>query len=73
MLQGSLLDLDDRLTFAPLSGVRRTALAHGAWVDHLPGWASGTTDLFEELLGGIDWRADKRTIMTIWTHVWSRF
>ncbi len=62
MLQGSLLDLDDRLAFGALDGLRRTTLAHGAWVDHLPGWATGTTALFEELLGGVDWRADKRTM-----------
>ncbi|WP_106849507.1 alpha-ketoglutarate-dependent dioxygenase AlkB [Blastococcus sp. Marseille-P5729] len=62
LLQGSLLDLDEDLHFGPLSGVRRTVLAHQAWVDHLAGWASGTTDLFEQLLETVDWRADKRVM-----------
>ncbi|MFV0532441.1 MAG: alpha-ketoglutarate-dependent dioxygenase AlkB [Cumulibacter sp.] len=60
LLQGSLLDSDDTLTFGSLTALRRTELAHGAWVDHLPAWAQGTTGLFEELLSAVDWRADKR-------------
>lgn len=62
LLQGSLLDLDDTLGFGSLAGVRRTHLAHGAWVDHLPTWATGTTGLFEELLVGVPWRAEKRVM-----------
>lgn len=62
MLQGSLLDLDDDLRFGPLAGLRRTTLAHGAWVDHLPGWATGTNELFEMLLAEVPWRADKRVM-----------
>ena len=62
MLQDSLLDLGDDLRFGDLHGVRRTTLTQGAWVDHLPGWASGTTALFEELLREVPWRADKRVM-----------
>lgn len=62
MLQGSLLDLDDDLRLGSLDGAHRTELAHGAWVDHLPGWASGTTGLFEHLLAEVPWRADKRVM-----------
>lgn len=60
LLQGSLLDLDDTLAFAPLLGLRRTSLEHGAWVDHLPAWVSGTSELFEQLLVDVPWRAEKR-------------
>lgn len=60
LLQGSLLDLDDTLGFRPLGGLRRTHLDHGAWVDHLPAWAVGTTELFEQLLVDVPWRAEKR-------------
>ena len=62
LLQGSLLDLDDTLGFGPLDGLRRTALGDGAWVDHLPAWAHGTTTLFEQLLEDVPWRAEKRVM-----------
>ncbi len=38
----------------------RTALAHGAWVDHQPGWVSGSDELFVDLAGSVDWRAERR-------------
>ena len=61
-LQTSLLDaLDDQPTFGELTGrVRRTPLAHGAWVDHLPGWLSGSDELFARLVTGVPWRAERR-------------
>jgi alkylated DNA repair dioxygenase AlkB len=46
-------------TFAPLSGLTRHQLTAGAWVDVLPGWMSGSDEVFETLLG-IDWRAERR-------------
>lgn len=45
---------------AGFSGVRRHELAHGAWVEHQPGWVSGHDRLFDELERGLDWRAEKR-------------
>lgn len=61
-LQTSLFDaLDDPPSFGALSGrVRRTPLAHGAWVDHLPGWLTGSDQLFERLVAGVPWRAEQR-------------
>ena len=42
-VQASLLDLADDVRLGALSGaVRRTPLAHGAWVDHRPGWVHGS-------------------------------
>jgi alkylated DNA repair dioxygenase AlkB len=59
--QGSLLDLDDESHPGPLGGtVRRTPLAHGAWVDLRPGWLTGAAELFGRLADGVPWRAEKR-------------
>jgi alkylated DNA repair dioxygenase AlkB len=44
----------------PLPGrLVRHRLTAGAWADVLPGWLSGSDEVFERLLG-IDWRADRR-------------
>ena len=60
-LQGSLLDLDDQPACGPLGqSVRRTALAHGAWVDIRPGWMSGAAVLFDRLLRAVPWREERR-------------
>ncbi|WP_019069227.1 alpha-ketoglutarate-dependent dioxygenase AlkB [Streptomyces hokutonensis] len=59
-LQGSLFDQADRLRLGPLHGIRRTTLGLGAWIDVLPGWLSGADALFEELAGGVPWRAERR-------------
>jgi alkylated DNA repair dioxygenase AlkB len=61
-LQPSLFDVAD----APpafndlLHRVRRTPLSRGAWVDHLPGWLSGSDQLFAELVDEVPWRAERR-------------
>ena len=45
----------------PLAGrVDRHDLSRGAWVDHLPGWVSGSDAVLEVLLGDIGWREDRR-------------
>src|SRR3954466_15757623 len=43
----------------PGAGVRHQ-LSDGAWVDHLPGWVSGSDEVLEVLLGDIGWREDRR-------------
>jgi alkylated DNA repair dioxygenase AlkB len=59
--QGSLLDLADQVTLAPLgAAMRRTALAGGAWVDVRPGWVGGADALFERLVRRVPWRAERR-------------
>ena len=35
--------------------LRRTALAHGSWVDHCPGWLRGGDDLFARLVDDLPW------------------
>ena len=38
----------------------RRPLAHGAWVDYVPGWVSGQQKLFAALAAGIRWRQERR-------------
>ncbi|GAA3819917.1 alpha-ketoglutarate-dependent dioxygenase AlkB [Sphaerisporangium flaviroseum] len=59
--QGSLLDLCEEAGPGPLgSTVRRTVLAHGAWVDVRPGWIAGADALFDRLMQVVPWRAERR-------------
>lgn len=60
-LQGSLLDLVDVAELHPLTtGMHRTTLTEGAWVDVRPGWLGGADALFEALLRDVPWRAERR-------------
>ncbi|ORT55986.1 alpha-ketoglutarate-dependent dioxygenase AlkB [Streptomyces sp. CB03238] len=59
-VQGSLFDQTDEIRLGPLTGVRRTVLGDGAWIDLLPGWLHGADALFEELAEGVPWRAERR-------------
>lgn len=63
--QASLLDgcLDsgDDVGPGPLAeGLSRTVLAHGAWVDVRRGWLRGADILFDRLVTGVPWRAERR-------------
>lgn len=61
-LQIGLFDtVEEALPELP-AGLRRTTLSDGAWVDHLPGWLSGSAALFEELVHCVPWRAERRTM-----------
>jgi alkylated DNA repair dioxygenase AlkB len=54
-------DLDEEAVLTPLAGrVVRRQLSRGAWVDHLPGWITGSESVLGVLLGDIGWRADRR-------------
>ncbi len=58
-LQGSLFT-DDDADFGSLGSlVTRRELTRGAWVDVRPGWVSAP-DLFDRLVGTVDWRAERR-------------
>ncbi|MFJ2236280.1 alpha-ketoglutarate-dependent dioxygenase AlkB [Streptomyces sp. NPDC087859] len=61
-LQASLFDQTDELRLGRLDGIRRTTLGHGAWIDVLPGWLSGSDALFEQLAAEVPWRAERRTM-----------
>jgi alkylated DNA repair dioxygenase AlkB len=56
-----MLDLADEAGLGRLAGrLRRHELSRGAWVDHLPGWVSGSEVILETLLHQVDWRAERR-------------
>src|SRR6266851_1007247 len=60
-VQESLLDVCDEPFLGALAGsVRRTPLAHGAWVDLRPGWLAGSGVVFSRLAKAVPWRAEKR-------------
>jgi alkylated DNA repair dioxygenase AlkB len=61
-VQESLLDMGgEGPVLGPLAGsVRRTPLAHGAWVDICPGWLRGSGEVFARLLESVPWRAEQR-------------
>jgi alkylated DNA repair dioxygenase AlkB len=60
-VQESLLDAGDEPVLGELEGaVRRTPLAHGAWVDLCHGWLSGSGTVFGRLVETVPWRAEKR-------------
>src|SRR4051794_20155751 len=59
--QPSMWDLAEQAALGPLAGpLVRHDLTRGAWVDHLPGWVTGSDEVLEVLLGDIGWRADRR-------------
>jgi len=45
---------------SPLSGLRRTTLTAGAWIDVLPGWFGGGDEVFARLVRAVPWRAEAR-------------
>ena len=63
-LQTSLLDVAEPggPSLGPLDDVKRTRLSHGAWIDVLPGWVSGSDDLFLQLVETVPWYAERRTM-----------
>jgi alkylated DNA repair dioxygenase AlkB len=59
--QPSMWDVAEEAALAPLAGrVVRHELSSGAWVDHLPGWVTGSDEILDVLLGDIGWREDRR-------------
>ncbi|WP_055591464.1 alpha-ketoglutarate-dependent dioxygenase AlkB [Streptacidiphilus griseoplanus] len=59
-LQASLFEQPDSgIRLGPLDGVRRLPLSDGAWLDLLPGWLSGASDLFDHLATAVPWQAER--------------
>ena len=55
--QPSLLDGAPAPAFDPsFEGLTRLELDDRAWVDHLPGWVSGSDTVFEHLLATSPWK-----------------
>lgn len=42
------------------AGARRTQIADGAWIEHVPGWVRGHVVLFERLRDRVAWRSERR-------------
>jgi alkylated DNA repair dioxygenase AlkB len=60
-LQGSLLDTGDRLELRTLAtGLQRTPLTRGAWVDYRSGWLGGAEMMFDALSRDVPWHAERR-------------
>jgi alkylated DNA repair dioxygenase AlkB len=59
-LQTSLFDQADTVGLGSLAPIRRTTLAHGAWIDVLPSWLTGAGALFDRLAATVPWRAERR-------------
>jgi alkylated DNA repair dioxygenase AlkB len=55
---------DEDVTAGPalgdLSTTTRTELSDGAWVDHRPGWLTGSEQVLDTLLRDVPWRAEER-------------
>jgi alkylated DNA repair dioxygenase AlkB len=60
-VQASLFDLPLQPEAPPLpDAMHRITLEHGAWVDVLPQWLRGADALFDRLLTGVPWVAERR-------------
>src|SRR5687767_4547635 len=55
-LQPSLFAGDAPAPDAAFAALVRAELAGGAWVDHAPGWLTGSDSLFTELVETAPWR-----------------
>ena len=42
------------------AALARIPLAHGAWVDHYPGWVARADLVFDALVDAVPWRAEER-------------
>ena len=63
VVQTSLFDLagSEQPALGPLASmITRQTLGRGAWVDLLPGWLSGASALFEDLVEQVPWQAERR-------------
>lgn len=57
-----LLDRDEPAFDPRFSKLKRTSLAHGAWVDYAQGWLRGHAPLFETLLSTVAWQSGEQQI-----------
>ncbi|MFD3508379.1 alpha-ketoglutarate-dependent dioxygenase AlkB [Nocardia sp. NPDC058666] len=58
-LQGSLFD-GEAIALGSIGAVRRTQLDETSWVDVLPGWLSGASEVFDRLAERVPWHAERR-------------
>lgn len=77
--QPSLFGTDESASVdASFASLKRIALDHESWVDHAPGWVSGSDLLFEELVESLEWGQrtrrmyDQEVIEPRLTSLWKR-
>jgi alkylated DNA repair dioxygenase AlkB len=58
--QPTLLDACETGFDPELTRASRRVLGDGAWVDHVPGWATGADELFDRVLAAASWRESER-------------
>lgn len=58
-MQASLFDTRT-LSLGPLVPTQHIDLSDGAWVDYLPAWLDGHSELYKSLVDSVNWRARKR-------------
>ena len=58
--QPSMFDTAEGPELGPLATITRTELCDGAWVDHLPGWLTGSEQVLDTLLADVPWRVEER-------------
>jgi alkylated DNA repair dioxygenase AlkB len=58
--QPSLFGVEEVDIDRSFSRLRRIQLDEEAWVDHAPGWVSGSDRVFEDVLAGRDWEQRSR-------------
>ncbi|MBC7303542.1 MAG: alpha-ketoglutarate-dependent dioxygenase AlkB [Nocardia sp.] len=58
-LQGSLFD-GDAVALGSIGAIQRTQLDATAWVDALPGWLSGASQVFDRLAERVPWHSERR-------------
>ena len=61
-LQGSLLSWGPEIGVRPWETIERIELSGGAWVDVQRNWVVGADVLFERLVEGVAWRAERRAM-----------
>ena len=59
-LQASLFGSSPPAIDPTFAGIERIELAHGAWIERLPGWLAGDQTVFDSLAETTQWHADRR-------------
>lgn len=59
-LQVSLFGTGEPGIDPAFAGTERTELAHGAWIERLPGWLQGEETVFDTIVGSTTWHANRR-------------
>jgi len=63
-MQPTLFDAETLGLDPALAAARRTHLDEHSWVEHVPGWLSGSAELFEHLLAAQGWEQRVRRMPT---------